>query len=264
MAGGYGVLVNIDKCIGCRACEVACKQWNQLKPTKTVLTPTLTEPSYLTADDWKVVRFVWTNGGNGLPPFVPLPYNCLHCLDPPCARTCPTGAIRVSSTGAVVIDASRCIGCGQCSTACPYGIPQRGADGKYYKCTFCNDRIQSGLAPACVSACPTGALEFGTYENIVAKARNLRSQGKVVYGLDLSPFNGGGTRWIFAASKEKVAAVETFPKSSDVPEAIIRELLKPLIAYGTGLATIVLLLAGFVSSRTSKKSGDVEEKGGSQ
>lgn len=265
---GVGVLVNIDKCIGCRACQVACKEWNGLAPVETSFSPTFTNPPGLLAQAWKVVFFqeikrMYPTGFED-PYITPIPYNCLHCVEAPCASACPVGAIKVSPEGAVVIEPSECIGCGYCENACPFDVPKRDeVTGKYYKCTFCVDRIQAGLEPSCVSVCPTNVFEFGDISEIMEKARGLEQEGKVVYGHDLDPYVGGSVRWIFAASKDKEEAMKRmFPEKAVVDTNYIRSGLKTIIKYGGVLGLLLVGVFGVIGWRKSREISRGEEDGG--
>ncbi len=256
---GVAVLVNLDKCIGCRACQIACKEWNGREPVKTSFSPTFTNPPGLLADTWKVVFFKefkkkYPTGFED-PYIMPIPYNCLHCVEAPCATTCPVGAIKVSPEGAVVIEASECIGCGYCENACPYDVPSRDeATGKYYKCTFCVDRVQAGLEPACVSVCPTNVFEFGDAGEIMDRADRLKSEGKVVYGLDVDQYVGGSVRWIFAASKDKEDAIKSmFPEKAVVTTNYARGIVNNIIKYGGVLGIVLVGILGVIGWRKNRR-----------
>lgn len=267
---GVAVLVDLDKCIGCRACQLACKDWNGRPAVKTNFTGSLTSPKWLTAEDWKVVFFYEGKTGKKLLTpagevtftqfeLAPLPYNCLHCAAAPCARACPVGAIKITGEGAVVINRDECIGCGYCEAACPYDVPKKGSDGRYYKCTFCVDRIQNGRAPACVEVCPTNVFTFGPASDIMAKAREEQSRGRYVYGLEASDYVGGSVRWIYVTSDRKAFAVKQhFSNAAPRAAQQIREILKPLTLYGGALLAVGLTLAGVAAWRQRRR----EEKEG--
>lgn len=215
---GVGVLVYVDKCIGCRACQVACQTWNGREADRTEFSPTFTSPKDLTARSWKVVKF-YEHEYEGVvlgskikkAALTAVPYNCLHCVDAPCARACPANAISVSPEGAVVIDQSKCIGCQFCASACPYNVPRFGEDGKAYKCTFCVDRLQAGLEPSCVSHCPAGVFELVSFSEVKDRAERLKAEGKEVYGLKLDDYVGGAARWVFVIDKERA---KTLPEDA--------------------------------------------------
>ncbi|HLV01256.1 MAG TPA: formate dehydrogenase subunit beta [Acidobacteriota bacterium] len=162
-------LIDVSSCIGCKACEVACQEWNDLPPAET--RPSF--GSYQTLPDlepnfWQVIkfneverdsRFFWNM----------TKYQCMHCVDPGCLRACPApGAIVQLKNGIVGFVYENCIGCGFCITGCPFDVPRLSpSTGKVYKCTLCSDRVSAGLEPACIKACPTNCLHFGTKEQLV-------------------------------------------------------------------------------------------------
>ncbi|MEM0365510.1 MAG: 4Fe-4S dicluster domain-containing protein [Acidilobaceae archaeon] len=268
MNEGVAVVVDLDKCIGCRACQIACQEWNGRTPIKTQFSPTFTNPQRLEANAWKVVFFKELQATKRIAlqeaqatletvEVVPVPYNCLHCVEAPCAKACPVGAIKASPEGAIVIEASECIGCGYCLAACPYDVPRRGSDGKYYKCTFCVDRIQAKLEPACVSVCPTEVFTFTSMSEAVKIAEKVKEDGRKVYGLSLDSYVGGRVRWIFVASKDKAdrvfpAMFPEIPRNSN----IIREYLNNIGLPGLGLLSLIalaiLVLSWIRAKRASK------------
>mgnify|MGYP001770635376 CR=1 FL=1 len=267
---GVAVVVDLDKCIGCRACQVACQEWNGRRALRTEFSPTFTNPRDLDANAWKVVFFnefpvsktLSLEGAQlslSTVEVIPVPYNCLHCAKAPCARACPVGAIKVSPEGAVVIEASECIGCGYCLDACPYNVPRRGQDGKYYKCTFCVDRIQAGLEPACVDVCPTNVFTFTSMAEAVRIARSAEAQGRRVYGLSLDGYVGGRVRWIFVASKDKADRVfpVMFPeRATNLNSA--RELLEGIAIPGLSLVTLfalIVLAVSWLRARRGSRTG---------
>jgi Fe-S-cluster-containing dehydrogenase component len=153
--GPYGWLFDSKKCIECRACEAACKQWNQVQTGKNIR--------------YRQVRI----SESGVFPRVSrlaLSLACNHCENALCSRACPAKAIKRRSDGLVYINRDECQGCGMCVKFCPYEAPQFDAENrKMEKCTGCWDRIDAGLAPACVTLCPTGALQWGEWTKIASQ-----------------------------------------------------------------------------------------------
>ena len=201
-----GFFTDTSLCIGRKACEVACKQWNQL-PAET---PRWQGSSYdntgqLSARTWRHVQFVEQIGrrrpgvtieeqiaearNNGdIPPVAPgtaLPFFnterwlmhsdvCKHCVNAPCLEACPTGAIIRTEFDTVYVQQDICNGCGYCIVACPFGVIARDEQGdrQAHKCTLCYDRLKDGLEPACAKACPTDSIQFGEVTQLKARARN--------------------------------------------------------------------------------------------
>ncbi len=162
MATQYGFYFEADRCIDCRACSVACKQWNGIKAGTT---------------NWRLVTSLW----NGQYPNVTetfLSMACNHCGSPACAKVCPVGAItKRAEDGLVVVNQEKCIGCRSCLAACPFGVPQYGASGKMEKCTYCQDRLAQGKQPICAETCVAKALHAGTMDelNKLAAGKKLRT-----------------------------------------------------------------------------------------
>ena len=152
--------VDTRRCMGCRACETVCKLENNLDagPRFTMVTE------------------VETGSGNDERlNFLPIP--CQHCGDAPCVKACPTGALHKRSDGIVLGNSKKCIGCHECLWACPFGVPQFGANGLIQKCTMCYNRIDEGDKPACVRNCPAEAILCGTVEEVSAIMRSRYADG---------------------------------------------------------------------------------------
>jgi len=150
-------LIDVSKCIGCKACQAACMEWNDLRDEPQPLLGSLTSPYDLTDRSWTVMRFYEEElPSHGLQWLI-VKDGCMHCADPGCLRACPApGALVQYANGIVDFQEENCIGCGYCQTACPFNIPRFSLkDNKAYKCTLCSDRVAVGLEPACIKTCPT-------------------------------------------------------------------------------------------------------------
>ncbi len=165
-------LIDVSRCIGCKACQAACMEWNDLREEVGTTEGRYDNPPDLTPHSWTVMRFYEEEvKGHGFQWLI-VKDGCLHCQDPGCLRACPApGAIVQYANGIVDFQEESCIGCGYCQTGCPFDVPRfSGVDHKAYKCTLCSDRVAVGLEPACVKTCPTQALSFGSKEDMLQLA----------------------------------------------------------------------------------------------
>jgi formate dehydrogenase iron-sulfur subunit len=162
-------LIDISKCIGCKACQVACMEWNDVRDDIGVNTGSYNNPIDLTDRSWTVMRFYEEELPDKGLQWLIVKDGCLHCDDPGCLRACPApGALVQYANGIVDFVQENCIGCGYCQAGCPFNIPRYSpVDQKAYKCTLCSDRVAVGLEPACIKACPTQALTFGSKEDML-------------------------------------------------------------------------------------------------
>ncbi len=161
------MLYDTTKCIGCRACQNACNDWNG-NPAEPDPTGLYDAPLELSADTWTIIKLYQEGNTSSF-----VKHQCMHCLHPACASVCPVGAFRKTAEGPVVYDGEKCIGCRYCMMACPFRVPKFEWDTPtplVRKCTFCADRQAQGMGPACVEACPTGALIFGNRGDLIADA----------------------------------------------------------------------------------------------
>ncbi len=169
-----GFFTDTSLCIGCKACEVACKEWNHV-PDRPL---SLTGNSYdntgkLGADTWRHVAFVEQRvaSPDGELRWLMSSDVCKHCTDAACLEVCPTGSLFRTEFGTVVVQQDICNGCGYCVPACPFGvIDRRRDDGRAWKCTLCYDRLKGGLEPACAQACPTDSIQFGPLDELRGRA----------------------------------------------------------------------------------------------
>jgi formate dehydrogenase iron-sulfur subunit len=203
MAEPVGFFTDTSICIGCKACEVACKEWNQLPGDAPTFRDSFDNTGQLDAENWRHVKFVdlvpdaGLVTGNGQA-WLMMSDICKHCKHASCLEVCPTGAIVRTEFDTVYIQQDVCNGCRDCISACPYGvIGFSEASGTVHKCTMCYDRLQSNMMPACAKACPTQSIQFGTLSELHQKAdarlAALRAQGydkAQLYGRDDSIYGG--------------------------------------------------------------------------
>ncbi len=172
-------LVDTSTCIGCKACEVACQEWNDLPPETTVQMGTYQTLPDMTENFWNLIKFREYDEGDSLR-WLMRKDQCMHCAEPGCLIACPApGAIVQYTNGIVDFEQEQCIGCGYCMTGCPFNVPKFSQKTKrVYKCTMCVDRTSVGLQPACVKACPTSCLQFGTKASMLEVANKRVDQLK--------------------------------------------------------------------------------------
>ncbi len=195
-----GFFTDTSVCIGCKACEVACKEWNNLPADHLGLTgESYDNTGALSANTWRHVAFVEkeadirsTSKPTGQGGWLMLSDVCKHCHNAPCMEACPTGALFKTEFDTVVVQQDICNGCGYCVVACPFGVLGRSEDdGAAQKCTLCYDRQKDGLEPACAKTCPTDAIVFGPVSELRERAEQrvaaLHAQGTqeaYLYGAD--------------------------------------------------------------------------------
>ena len=201
--GEVAKLIDTSKCIGCKACQVACSEWNELRDEVGHNAGTYDNPNDLSADSWTLMRFTeYENPGTGDLEWLIRKDGCMHCAEPGCLTACPSpGAIVKYANGIVDFNQDKCIGCGYCITGCPFDIPRISQkDKKAYKCTLCSDRVAVGLEPACVKTCPTGAIVFGSkadmQEHAAGRIADLKERGFEQAGL-YDPDGVGGTHVMY-------------------------------------------------------------------
>jgi len=200
--GQVAKLIDTTKCIGCKACQVACMEWNDLRDQIGNNRGSYDNPPDLSEQSWTVMRFAEYDNPNGNLEWLIRKDGCMHCEDPGCLKACPApGAIVQYANGIVDFQEENCIGCGYCVAGCPFNIPRISRrDHKAYKCTLCSDRVAVGLEPACIKSCPTGALVFGTKEDMQLHAadriEDLKSRGFEHAGL-YDPAGVGGTHVMY-------------------------------------------------------------------
>ena len=259
------VLCDATKCIGCRACQVACKQWNELPGQSTTNWGTYENPPQMDAYTFTKVRFTEVEDA-GKFQFVFTKLQCMHCEHPACVEACLVGALVKTADGPVTYDDNKCIGCRYCMVACPFGIPTFEWDKPLpwiRKCTFCADRQGGGMKPACVTTCPTGALKFGERDELLAEAREriAAAPGKYVdhiYGEK----EVGGTSWMYLSPVpfEQVG----LPTLGSEPVTVNVE--RAMGAVPPVLLGVAAVMSGFYwliqrRQKVSQESGDDEKEG---
>ncbi|MGP8288742.1 formate dehydrogenase subunit beta [Vreelandella zhanjiangensis] len=242
-------LIDVSRCIGCKACQVACSEWNDLRDEVGTCVGEYDNPTDLTPDSWQVMRFNEHENEQGNLEWLIRKDNCMHCAEPGCLEACPApGAIVQYANGIVDFNSEHCIGCGYCVAGCPFDVPRISKkDSKAYKCTLCSDRVSHGLEPACVKSCPTGSIMFGTKEDMLDLAETrtdfLKGRGFENAGI-YDPQGVGGTHVIYvlqhADKPEIYSGLPKDPRISPLVEGW-KGIPKPLASVAIGLAAF----AGF-------------------
>ncbi|MEW5943358.1 MAG: formate dehydrogenase subunit beta [Pseudomonadota bacterium] len=241
-------LIDVSKCIGCKACQAACMEWNDLRDEVGTNAGTYDNPRDLTENSWTVMRYAEVETEGKLEWLIRKD-GCMHCADPGCLKACPApGAIVQYSNGIVDFHEENCIGCGYCIAGCPFNVPRISKkDSKAYKCTLCSDRVSVGLEPACVKTCPTGAIVFGSKEDMVQHAEerigDLKERGFKNAGL-YDPKGVGGTHVMYVLQHaDQPQLYSNLPKEPHISPLVglWKGAAKPLGLLALGLTA----LAGF-------------------
>ncbi len=225
-----------SKCTGCRGCQLACKQWNSLKARQTRNVGTYQNPPSLQPNTYMIIRFQDYEDEKGNVKWIFRKEACMHCTDAACVTVCPSGALYYNKDfGTVGLNRDLCIGCKNCTAACPFEVPKYDAGtDKVYKCDMCESRLANNMTPACVKACPTGALSWGDKEAQLKKAaaRSKELGGSAtIYGDKYV----GGTHLMYVLS-EKPATYAGVQLDPSVPLSVTlwRGFLKPVSLLAAG------------------------------
>jgi len=247
-------LIDVSACIGCKACQVACMEWNDIRPEVGTNAGTYDNPNDLGPSAWTVMRFSEVEvkkDSTNLQQETTLEWlirkdGCMHCEDPGCLKSCPSpGAIVQYANGIVDFISEHCIGCGYCVTGCPFDVPRISQkDNKAYKCSLCSDRVGVGLEPACVKSCPTGAIHFGTKEDMheyaSTRVEDLKERGFAQAGV-YDPSGVGGTHVMYVLQHndqpELYHGLPSNPKISPLV-SLWKGIAKPLIVGAMIGATV--------------------------
>ncbi|MFG1605134.1 4Fe-4S dicluster domain-containing protein [Actinoplanes sp. NPDC049265] len=274
-----GFFTDTSVCIGCKACEVACKEWNAVPDDGfDLLGQSYDNTGSLSANTWRHVAFIEQPVPGGTerheekatgPQFLGMPGKdlpgreidaprtdfrwlmmsnvCKHCTHAACLDVCPTGSLFRTEFGTVVVQEDICNGCGYCVPACPYGvIDRREDDGRAWKCTLCYDRIGDGLTPACAKACPTESIQFGELDELRSRAQHrlekLQEQGETsarLYGHDPEDGVGGDGAFFLLLDEPEVYGLPP------APVVTTRDL--PSMYKRAGLAALAMVGAAVVA-----------------
>ncbi|MBI3362776.1 MAG: 4Fe-4S dicluster domain-containing protein [Chloroflexi bacterium] len=215
----YGFVINVSRCIDCRACLVACRAENEVPLGHTRI--------------W--VRDIGLQGEFPELSQTFVPYNCMHCDEPPCVAVCTSGATYKREDGIVVIDQEACIGCGYCLPACPYGVRYLNpTTGKTDKCNACVQRVEVGQQPACVATCLGGARMFGDLNDPnseVSMALKNATAARLV-----APVTDTGPNVYYINGDVSHPSLQPHEPEYTVAESVWRSLFVPAVLVGAGLA----------------------------
>jgi formate dehydrogenase iron-sulfur subunit len=259
-------LIDVSTCIGCKACQAACMEWNDIRDEVGTNSGVYDNPVDLTAKSWTVMRFAEVEEAGRLEWLIRKD-GCMHCADPGCLKACPApGAIVQYANGIVDFHEENCIGCGYCITGCPFNIPRISKeDNKAYKCSLCSDRVAVGQAPACAKACPTGAIQFGSKSDMKDYAEkrivDLKERGYAKAGL-YDPAGVGGTHVMYvlhhADRPELYNGLPTNPGISPLV-SLWKGFAKPLASLALGAVALGSLFH-YVMKGPNEVSKDMEKE----
>ena len=255
-----GFFTDTSVCIGCKACEVACKEWNLIPEDGQEWTgESYDNTSELNANTWRHVAFVEQDNGDGLRWLMESDV-CKHCTHAACLDVCPTGALFRTEFGTVVVQQDICNGCGYCVPACPFGVldkrhlapaPDLPAfakeDGRVWKCTLCYDRLKGGHEPACAKACPTKSIQFGPLDELRKRADERVKQvpGAQLYGRDEDDGVGGFGAFFLLLDEPEVYGL---PPDPVVSTAHLPQMYRSMAAAAA--AVVLGAAAAFLGGRS--------------
>ncbi len=215
-------LIDTTTCIGCKACEAACQEWNDQGLTVGTYDGSYQTLPDLQFDFWNLIKFNEVEHDDYGFAWNMAKYQCMHCVDAGCLEACPApGAIFRWENGTVDFDHDKCIGCGYCITGCPFDVPKLSPiTQKVYKCNLCSDRTAVGLEPACIKACPTNCLTFGARDDLVQiasdRVEELHEVGKQHAGV-YNPEGVSGTNVIYVLGDASDPESYGLPRAPTIP-----------------------------------------------
>jgi formate dehydrogenase iron-sulfur subunit len=255
-----GFFTDTTICIGCKACEVACKSWNQLPSVVGELSGQSYDNTLrLDGENWRHVRFVEQFDQNYDGRWLMMSDVCKHCVQAGCLEVCPTNAIIRTEFDTVVIQSDACNGCRMCIPACPFGVIEINSVSKTaQKCTLCYDRMTAGLEPACSQACPTDSIQFGTIAELRQRAERrvaeLQAQGQndaYLYGADPRGPLGGLNAFFLLVDEPEVYGLPREPKLPSL------HLMKGMLA--SAFTAVVLGVAAVLGFRKNRMDSRADE-----
>ncbi len=234
-------LIDTSVCTGCKACQVACSEWNDLRAEQEHCLGTYANPANTNAEQWTVIKYNEVEE-NGHLEWLIRKSGCMHCEDPGCLKACPSpGAIIQYENGIVDFQSDKCIGCGYCIAGCPFDVPRMNPkDNRVYKCNLCIDRVAVGQEPACAKSCTTGAIKFGTKADMLQLANmrvaQLKERGFPNAGI-YNPEGVGGTHVMYVlAHADKPELYSGLAKDPEISPTVKlwKDFLKPVAAVAFG------------------------------
>jgi formate dehydrogenase beta subunit len=261
-------LIDVTTCIGCKACEIACQEWNDLPFAETTFQNNLQTMPDTSWNVWTLIKMNEVEREDGSLQWFLRKQGCMHCADPGCLAACPAeGAIVQYENGIVDFNHDLCIGCQYCTIGCPFNVPKFNPNSKkVFKCTLCSDRVEHGLEPACIKSCPTGCLQFGTKEDMLVVANRRAEQLRDHYGYQnagvYDPPGVGGTGVVYVL--HDVTHPEQYgglPKDPHIPAMV--GLWKGPLKWLGGLAMVgglVAMIAHFFSFGPKPDPGESDHE----
>lgn len=270
MADKYAMYIDASKCMACRGCQVACKQWNDnlgyvpgVRETRNV--GTYENPLSLDPQTWTRIKFTEYDDPDRGFQWLFLKEGCMHCTEAACVDVCPTTALKYGPHGIITFESELCNGCGYCSQFCPFQVPQMEVfnrltgEAKSSKCVFCQDRTTNGLTPACVKTCPAGALEWGEQDAMISKAETRVNKLKTDLGFPAAMVYGktelGGLGRIYALT----APAEEYGLPKDPKYPATSTLWQKVCQPVGGIALTAVTLGAFFVYLVSRRHVDMEE-----